>query len=84
MRRCDGAEHQTVDAVGMAHRHLEGHEPAPAEPEHVGALEAEVVEHADDVGGLVGEGDVTVDVGGATVALELDRDDAPVRGSGAA
>jgi hypothetical protein len=67
-------------AVRVRDRQLVASEPAETEADHVGLLDPQVVEQGYHVGSKVREGRGTVDVGGATVTLELDRDDPMVLG----
>ena len=63
-----------ADTVRVRDHQLVAREPAEAEADDVGSLDPQVVEQGDDVGREVGERRGTIDVGGVTVALELDRD----------
>ena len=72
-----GREHEPVEPVGPPDRRLHEREPAEAEPEGVDAVEAQVVEQPDEVGGEVGQRGLAVDVGRPPVALLLDRHHPP-------
>ena len=63
-----------ADPVRVRDHQLVAGEPADTETKDVGSLDPQVVEQGHHVGRKVGEGRGTVDVGGAAVALELDRD----------
>ena len=58
----------------MVHGQLQRRAAAHAVTDHVGALDAEVVEQADDIARQVGVGEIPVDVGGAAMRLEVDAD----------
>ena len=66
--------HDRQQPLRVVHRQLERRAAAHAVTDHVGAFDAEVVEQADDVARQVGVGEVPVDVGGASMGLEVDAD----------